>query len=447
MKSVIKYIKITKNPFILFSPFLILYLILILIFANNKELGDEIRYLTYAENLINGFYSPPPPHIDLGNGPGYSLILVPFIAIHLPLLFLKLLNGAFFYVSIVFLFKSLLQIVSLRFATIFSLIWAFYPNFYELMFYTLSDVFAASLIPILLFAVLKTFKNDGTQKAKKIYTFFAGIIFGYIALTKPIFGYVLMCMIAGTIILIIFNRNKINYKKSLAILLVALATTIPYLVYTYSLSGKIFYWSSFGGNNLYWMTSPYEGEYGDWMEYPAIPNQEQRIPGSEHLITLNHQKDFDEILKNKEVQEANIRDGIIEFNLTKGIAQDELLKTIALNNIRNHPIKFVKNCFSNIGRILFNFPYSYKLQKPETLIRLPVNGIIIVLMLFCLIPTFKNWKKLIFPIRFFLFFGALYFGGSVLGSAESRMFFLLVPVLLLWIPYILFNSVRIKIKW
>ena len=97
--------------------------------------------------------------------------------------------------------------------------------------------------------------------------------------------------------------------------------------------------------------------------------------------------------------------------------------------------------------MLFNYPYSYTIQKPETLLRLPLNGIIAVFMLFCLIPTFINWRKIIFPVRFMLFFTLLYLGGSIFGSAETRMFTVIVPILLFWIAYIIQKSIKIKLKF
>ena len=446
MKSIIKNIKLNKNPFILFLPFLILYLILILIFANNELNGDEGRYLMYAHNLTKGFYSPPPPAIDLGNGPGYPLLLMPFVALNLPLIFIKLLNAIFYYLSIVLLFKSLQQIVSLKFSIVFSLLWALYPTFYEQMTYFLPEVFAASLIPLLLFLSMNAFRDTSNKKVKR-YVLLAGLTFGYLALTKPIFGYVLIFMIAGILLLLITNRKSRNYKKSMAILIIAFISTMPYLVYTYHLTGKMFYWSSFGGNNLYWMSNPNEGEYGDWMGFPVSPNNKYRIPGSDSSITLRHQKDFNELLMNEDVRKANIRNGEIEYNLTKGIAQDDLFKKIAIRNIKSHPKKFIENCISNAGRMIFNYPTSYVLQKPSTLRRLPINGTFLVVLLFCLIPTFMNWRKILYPIRFFIFFALLYFGGSLLGSADIRMFVMVVPILLIWFAYIISKSVIIKLDW
>ncbi len=428
MYSEIKNLKLTKNPFLLFLPFLILYLVLILIFATNEvSRDDQGRFLIYAQNLLHGFYSPPPPNIDLGNGPGYPILLVPFIALRLPLIYMQLMNAVFYYLSIVFLFKSMQQIVSFRISIVFSLLWALYFTFYEQMTHVLPEVFAQSLIPVLIFCVIKAFNNHDS-KTKKQYLFFSGFIFGYMALTKPVFGYVLMVMIVGMGLLWVANRKSMHFKRSMIILLIAFATTIPYLAYTYHLTGKMLYWSSFGGNNLYWMSTPYEDETGSWVAYPYNPNLKETIPGSSALIQARHKKDLDEILK------------------YTGTEQDDAFKKIAIKNIETYPLKFLKNCFSNAGRMLFNFPYTYETQKTGTLLRLPTNGTILVFALFCLIPTLVSWRRILFSIRFMLFIALLYFGGSLLGSAESRMFAIIVPILFIWIAYIIQRSLKVKLQ-
>ena len=420
--------KLLKNPFLLFLPLLIFYLILILLFSfDNILIGDQTRYLSYAKNLLNGYYSPPAPNIDLGNGPGYPIFLTPFVALKSPLLFIKLMNGVFYYFSTVFLYKSLQQVVTNRFALIFSLIWAFYPTFYEQMIFVLPEVFASSLIPLLIFLVLKIFKTNNGLINKK-YLAFGGFVLGYLALTKPIFGYVIMVMMPAMAFLWLLNKRSLNYKKGVLILIFSLVTTLPYLIYTFNLTGKIFYWSSFGGNNLYWMSTPYEGEYGSWHPDFYDPNIKQSVPGSEELIRKHHQIAFDVIAK------------------YKGVEQDNRLKKLAIKNIEKYPLKFLKNCVSNAGRIIFNFPYNYETQKPGTLRRLPINGTILIFALFCLIPTLINWKNIPFPIKFLLFFALLYFCGSLLGSAENRMFVMGVSVLLLWIAYILERTVKIKLN-
>jgi 4-amino-4-deoxy-L-arabinose transferase-like glycosyltransferase len=442
---IIKKFNLNKSPFLLFSPFLILYIVFILIFSKSENSGDEIRYITYVHNLMQGFYSHPYPYIDLGNGPGYPLILLPFVVLKASLILLKLLNALFYYLSIIFLYKSLKQIVSFRFSLVFSLIWALYPNTFEQMSYMLPEVFSTSLIPLLLFSILNAFNGDTLKKRRK-YVIIAGLTFGYLALTKPIFGYVLIFMIMAMLLLWITNRKNLAYKKTIIILIISFIAATPYLLYTYNLTGKIFYWSSFGGNNLYWMSNPYNNEYGEYFNYP-FHARDYAMPGSEDSIKLHHQKDFDYLLKNPEVRKANILNGVVRSDLSNGTTQDDLLKKIAFENIKSHPIKFLQNCFSNTGRMLFNYPGSYILQKPSTLRRLPVNGTLILFCLFCFIPTFVNWKKVLFPVRLLLFFSLLYFGGSMLGSAEPRMFTVIVPILLFWIAYILERTVKVKLKF
>jgi len=103
--------KLTRNPYLLFSPFLLFYIIFVLITQVDKLTGDEYRYVYYADNLLKGFYSPPPPYVDIPNGPGYPIILIPFRLLGLPLVSMKLLNAVFLYLAVVFLYKSLIQVV------------------------------------------------------------------------------------------------------------------------------------------------------------------------------------------------------------------------------------------------------------------------------------------------------------------------------------------------
>ena len=132
--------------------------------------------------------------------------------------------------------------------------------------------------------------------------------------------------------------------------------------------------------------------------------------------------------------------------ILQGTDQDDLLKKIAIENIKSHPLKFFRNCISNMGRMIFNYPASYALQKPSTLKRLPINGTLMVFTLFCLIPTIVSWRKIPFKIRFLLFLIFLYLGASLLGSAETRMFTMAVPILLIWIAFIVERSVKVNLK-
>ena len=138
--------KITKNPFLLFSPFLILFIIVAIIFPTNGRSGDEVKYLELAQNLVHGFFSPPPPDINLGNGPGYPIFLMPFIALHLPLITITLMNAILYYLSTVLLFKLLLQVTTFNKSLIFSIFWAFYINLYKWIPLVYTEIFVPFLV-------------------------------------------------------------------------------------------------------------------------------------------------------------------------------------------------------------------------------------------------------------------------------------------------------------
>ncbi|HEY0434244.1 MAG TPA: hypothetical protein VGC95_10255, partial [Chitinophagaceae bacterium] len=54
-------------------------------------------------------------------------------------------------------------------------------------------------------------------------------------------------------------------------------------------------------------------------------------------------------------------------------------------------------------------------------------------------------RKVDYAIRFLLFYAAVYFGGSIFGSAESRMFAMIAPAVLIWVAYIIQRA--IKFRW
>ena len=96
------------NPLLVFFPFLLLFILIILNFGSNKIIGDEVRYFNFANNILAGFYSPPSPDINLWNGPGYPLFLTPFVWLQTPLIILKLTNAFLQYFSIIFAIDGLI---------------------------------------------------------------------------------------------------------------------------------------------------------------------------------------------------------------------------------------------------------------------------------------------------------------------------------------------------
>jgi hypothetical protein len=80
------------------------------------------------------------------------------------------------------------------------------------------------------------------------------------------FGYVLLAALVIGAIAWLASRDDMHKRATLAVGL-ALVFCLPYLGYTSALTGQPFCWATSGGIQLYWMSSPHEGEKGDWINY------------------------------------------------------------------------------------------------------------------------------------------------------------------------------------
>lgn len=385
--------------------------------------GDESGYIYFAKNLLQGFYSPPAPDINLWWGPGYPILLMPFIALGLPLICITLMNAVFQYLSVVLLFKAISQFVDFRKALLFSLFWAFCYSSYQYMSVIYTESFTIFLISLLIYSIVNAFNLQINK-----YLFLSGFILGYIALTKVMFGYVIMFLFIRSVVLWVYNRKADNYKKSALIMLIAFTTVMPYLIYTYNLTGRVFYWGNSGGISLYWMSTPFENEYGNWNnESLTLKGIDRDKAGTPHpLLKLNHQKVIDEVSK------------------YKGAQKDDMYKKIAFKNIKAHPEKYIKNIITNISNSLFGFPISYTYQIP--ILKIWYFSILYTMMIFCSIPTILNWRKIPNSMRFLLLFTFIYLVGSSLVSGANRQFIIIVPVLLFWIAYIIHKSMIVNFK-
>jgi hypothetical protein len=134
----------------------------------------------------------------------------------------------------------------------------------------------------------------------------------------------------------------------------ALALCVPWLVYTYSVTGKAFYWGSSGALSLYWISATSSHERGDWHGADSVfsdPNLSQHRPFFRSLEGL-------------------------DLN-----AQNTKLEHAAISNIEHRPFKFARNVVDNVSRMLFNTPYSFKPAKRTTVIYAIPAGMLLVALL------------------------------------------------------------------
>jgi hypothetical protein len=412
MKELIKSYS-ELNIYLKLIPFLLLYLTICIVFAPHENFGDESRYLYFANNLLRGFYSPPYPEINLWNGPGYPLFLAPFIFLKFPLIALRLLNGLLLYFSLVISYNTFRIYSSKRSAFLFTLLLGLYFPIFEMLPLVLTETLTWFLISLVCFLFIKSYKQkDISWKL----IFLTAISIAFLAMTKVIFGYVILLMLFISVFMFLIPVFRSAAKKSILIFLFSFIFCLPWLIYTYSLTNKLFYWADSGSMSMYTMSTPFANEIGDW-------------------------KSSDELKQNP--NHKAFVDSIEEFN---SLQRDEAYKAAAIENIKNHPKKYLSNWVANAGRLLFSYPHSNSRQTLRTYWTIIPNMFVIVIIVLTFPMSILHYKK--FPEGFILLFLfiLIYLFGSTLVSAFRRMFYVTMPFWVFFISYVFNNIISVKIK-
>ena len=402
---------------LIFLPLLIFYIILVFSFSKNEFEQDEKRYVEYAQNISAGYYSPH-NQVKLTNGPGYPLILVPFIVTNSPLLSIKLLNALLLFSAIIFFYLSIIDFSKNKSAIIFTYLLGLYPPILRYLVLIQPEVFTYFLFCVFLYSLYRIQKNKTYLLGKIV---FSSSIFALIILTRVMFGWVAL---VGALfyIAISFKTKRNDLKVYSLIFFISLTFCLPYLIYTYSLTHRIFYWSTNSGDVLYWMSSPYEGEYGN------SPNEEisVKMMYKSNSLRYNFFQSF------KDVHSEFDRDNI------------EMQK--ALDNIKKYPLSYIKNCILNVGRLVYNYPNSFEFQNPKTLVYIVPNSFIVVLFIFSTYPLILLRKNIPMIIYFLVFIFLVYIGGSIFVTGIGRFTIVIIPLVFSQIVYTFTQNLTLTLK-
>ncbi len=412
--------KVLQHETIILSPLLLVYCLYVLLKEKTGLSLDEPTYLLYARNLINGFYVPKGTTF-LWAGPGYPIILAVFEKFDMPDIYQKLFNAIFLYASLLCIYYSLRSFAKKSYALILTSFCGFYYPYYLMLPYRMTEVFV-----ILLISLIVLYVNKWSEESSKItYKIILILVLAWLMLTKIIFGYV----ITGLLILFIITfliKHKNKYLKLIFITFLSIITISPYLYFTYQLTGKFFYWGTSGGLTLYWMSSPYDEEYGDFINFFYEPSNDH---SKNQLFKMRHEENI-----TKAIGEISLFETLNyeELPTKLGVAQDQKFKRMAIQNIKGHPIKYIKNILSNGLRMIFNFPYSYR-ENPLNLKLIICNSILLLFVFISSLKLLRKYKNIDSADLFLLSFALIYLGGSMLLSATTRQFYIISPILLFFI--------------
>jgi 4-amino-4-deoxy-L-arabinose transferase-like glycosyltransferase len=378
----------------------LVYVGLVVGLAPAQLVGDESAYLSFATNLTHGYYSPP-GEIHLWWGPGYPLLLAPLMALHAPVLIARLLNVILLLGALALIYATASHYVTRRAAVLLTAFAALYIPTLQAVGLLLSEPLAVFLASLAMYQF--------TWQQGRLGTLGAAVALAWLALTKVLFGWVLLAALLVALVVLLRTRRA-EYRRWLACCGVALLLCSPYLVYTAGVTGRAFYWGTSGGLSLYWMSTPYAGELGDWFPLSAMRDDPRLAPEHRQLF-------------------ARI-DGLDE------VRQDDALKSQAIENIQHHPAKFALNWLANLGRLFINYPYSFTPMRLGSLVVGLLNVPIVIMTALMLVR-----RRQIPPALAAVGLVALIaLGASTLLSAYPRQLVPLAPWLLvigattLWRP-------------
>src|SRR5688572_11042495 len=302
--------------------------------------GDEWRYLYYANNLLDGYFSPR-DRVFLWNGPGYPMVLMPFVAAEWTD-GARYLNALLHAGALLYAWLILRTRVTVRWAIGAVALLGAYPPLHEHMPLLYTEVLAFFLVTAWAY-------HSHKADTRLLHRVIAGGCLALLALTKVVFGVVLTVFLIAAAVAWLRRRPHPVLASSAVQAALAFALCLPYLAYTYQLTGRTFYWSSAGANSFYWLTSPHPDEWGDWYHQgwvnddPVLRAHHKEIIDRTSGIAENPTLSEDEQLLNMSTPEA------ADVYLQQGV-----------RNVREHPLKFARNWAGNVVRLFLDVPVSVR---------------------------------------------------------------------------------------
>ncbi|WNJ19776.1 glycosyltransferase family 39 protein [Pontibacter sp. G13] len=399
-----------------FIPFLVLYILIIAIFGKEDLKGDEGRYIYYVTNLLQGFYSPT-ENPFLRNGPGYPLFLLPFYGIGFTVGMLKYMNAALMVGALYFFEATAKRLVSPKIAWLATVALGLYFPIYRWLVLLSPVALSIFQVVMVMYGVAKICESRKWDLRTIGWT---GAMLGFLVLTKYIFGMAIMAAsVLGAVAFVVWRKKKLF--SLLSVMGIAFACCIPYLIYTYSLTGRTMYWGTNGGEQLYWMSSDMENEWGNWYGHTEV------LERLEPKLSANHTAFYREV-KTLSHMEMNDR-----------------FKEQAIANIKANPTNYIKNWLGNMSRLWFGFPNSHKQQSLKAYFYLIPNMFLVVFLLLSVIPLWKQWHRIPLYLWAWATFFAIYLGGTSIVTAIPRYLLIVMPFLILWLAYVADRLITLKI--
>ncbi|HYF33659.1 MAG TPA: glycosyltransferase family 39 protein [Prosthecobacter sp.] len=372
---------------------------------------DEVRYLGYADRLNHGFYvSDADP--DFVNGPGYPIVLTPFVHARLAA---RLLNAVLMAGAVWFMWLTVRRYAGACWAAAAAALVGFHPTLLWMGFAIMTEPLAIFCLTGFVWAFCAALR--GSKPA----LIGASLLMGWLILTRVFFGHVIMatsvfCLLAWPFL----KPWRAALNRTLLIMAGAFLLCVPYLIHTWQKTGQILCWSTNSGELLYWMTSSHQGENGHWFSIEDARD----VPE----VAARHAAFYEEVYK------------------LPVLTREAVFKAAAMKALKEDPKGAFYNWLCNIVRLAFGFPRSHQPEELRTVVLILVNGPIILFSLIAGGIALRRWRSLPPEIWLLVVFVLFYLGGSTLAPALPRYFVLAVPILLLAMAATFQRHLKISFK-
>lgn len=367
----------------------------------DKLMWDEPRYLEYATNLSHGFYVTD-DNPEFVNGPGYPLVLLPFVASGAPLVLARMLNALLVAAAAWLLWAAVLPYAGKKWAAAAALFMVLHPSLARMSPFLMTEPLAMCCLCGFVFFFCKALHSP-----RRSWPLCAAAAFalGWLTLTRVLFGHVTMATAVAILALFIFCKAlRPSLKRALLILGLAFAMCVPYLAYTQAKTGKFMAWSTNGGELLYWITSHNEGENGHWFSHDDVMSRPELKPHVEFY---------------RSIQDKSI------------LEKEKAYSDKAKEHFQSDPKRVAFNWVCNVCRFFFGFPRSFQHEEVITVALVAFNGLLVLAVLIALSVTVIRPSSLPAELWVLAIFACFYMGGSTVASSLPRYFLLVVPIWLL----------------